>query len=97
RTPKNNFEIVTPQSSIQFPLQARSSRISDKYIKINSGINQSVYEMIRSSGIPADLRNYYPLLLDATGKPIWVVGSPISDAFKVKSKKETRFIKISYY
>jgi len=53
--------------------------------------------MIRSSGIPADLRNYYPLLLDATGKPIWVVGSPIADAFKVKSKKETRFIKISYY
>ncbi len=97
RTPKNNFEIVTPQSSIQFPLQVRSSRRSDKYIKINSGINQRVYEMIRSSGMPADLRNYYPLLLDATGKPIWVAGSPIADAFKVKSKKETRFIKISYY
>ncbi|MCK4835444.1 MAG: tRNA lysidine(34) synthetase TilS [Candidatus Aminicenantes bacterium] len=97
KIPKHNFEIIVPLHSIQFPLLIRNARKDDKYIKINSSVNQQVFEMIRSSGVPARLRNYCPLLLNATGDPIWVAGSPIADAFKVKNKKETRFIKISYF
>jgi len=96
RIPPDNFGIITPLSSIRFPLQIRNAEKDDSYNKINSGINQSVFEMIRSTGIPSDLRNYFPLILDASGKPIWVVGSPIAELFKVKNKQESPFIKISY-
>jgi hypothetical protein len=96
RTPSSNFEIITPLSSLRFPLEIRNAARGDSYIKINSGINQSVFEMIRSSGFPADMRNYCPLILDARKKPIWVAGSPIAEPFRIKGQEETPFIKISY-
>jgi len=94
--PKNNFEIITCISLLKFPLQLRNPKKKDRFIKINSSINQNVFEMIRSTGIPVELRNTCPLLLNTDGKPIWVVGSPIADSFKVKDKNEKEYIKISF-
>lgn len=96
QTPRDNFGIITPLSSIRFPLRVRNAEKDDSYTKINSSINQSVFEMIRSIGIPSDLRYYCPLIVDASGRLIWVAGSPIAEPFKVKSKEESPFIKISY-
>jgi tRNA(Ile)-lysidine synthase len=96
RTPRNNFEMITPLKTLRFPLRIRNANRNDAYTKINSGINQSVFEMIRSTGIPSDLRNLCPLILDAVKNPVWVAGSPLAEPFKVKEKKQGPFIRISY-
>jgi hypothetical protein len=51
--------------------------------------------MIRASGIPSEIRNLCPVILNGDGKIIWVFGSPVAEAFKVKNVKATEFLKIS--
>ena len=55
RMPPGNSEIMVPASRLRFPLLARPARSSDKYRKIHSPYKQNVFEMIRSSGLPAPL------------------------------------------
>ncbi len=93
--PENNYEIVLPYSQIKFPLLIRNVKKRDKYIKINSSFNQKVFEMIRESGIPYELRNLSPLLLNYNEKIIWCCGSPISDSFKIKNKNMGKYLKIT--
>lgn len=95
--PGNNLKIITPRESLQFPLRVRNARKGDHYRKLNSSVNQRVFEMIRSSGFPAQLRNYCPLFLDAGGDPIWVAGSPICDRFKVSDPGQKPFLEISIH
>jgi hypothetical protein len=88
KKPKQNNGIILPYSAIIFPLTLRTPKSSDKYIKINSTVNQKVFEMIRASGFPSELRNLCPLLINSEGQIIWVAGSPVSDLFKVPPQKE---------
>jgi hypothetical protein len=96
RTPRNNFEMIAPLKTLRFPIRIRNANRNDAYIKLNSGIKQSVFEMIRSGGIPSELRGLWPLILDAGDDPVWVAGSPMAEPFKVKEKKQGPFIRISY-
>ncbi len=93
--PEDNYEIVLPYSQIKFPLLMRNAKKTDKYIKINSSFNQKIFEMIRESGIPYELRNLCPVLLNYNEKIIWCYGSPISDSFKIKNKNRGKFLKIT--
>lgn len=93
--PENNYEIVLSYSQIKFPLLIRNVKKKDKYIKINSSFNQKVFEKIRESGIPCELRNLCPLLLNYNEKIIWCYGSPISDFFKIKNKNMRKYLKIT--
>ncbi|UCH93260.1 MAG: tRNA lysidine(34) synthetase TilS [Candidatus Aminicenantes bacterium] len=93
--PADNKKIIIPFSLVKFPLVVRNSSTQDKYIKINTTVKQKVFEMIRASGIPSRLRNLCPVILNGDGEIIWVVGSPVAEAFKVKNVKATEFLKIS--
>jgi len=86
--PENNDNIIIPANMVKYPLAVRNPIIGDKYIKINTTIKQKVFEMIRASGIPSELRNLCPVVLNGDGQIIWTVGSPVADSFKVKNKKE---------
>jgi tRNA(Ile)-lysidine synthase len=92
--PANNNEIIVPFQAVKFPLILRSPLREDKYVKINTTINQKVFEMIRASGLPSELRNLCPVLLNGDGEIIWVIGSPVADAFKVKDRKKGEFLVI---
>jgi tRNA(Ile)-lysidine synthase len=83
RMPADNSGIVVPLRKLRFPLCLRPARSADKYRKIHSPYNQNVFEMIRSSGIPAPLRRLCPLLENGNGAIIWVCGSPLAHAFAV--------------
>jgi tRNA(Ile)-lysidine synthase len=93
--PGNNNQIIIPFSRVKFPLTVRNAFSRDKYIKINSTVNQKVFEMIRASGIPSRIRNLCPVILNGNGEIIWVVGSPVSGLFKVDKTKDREFLKIS--
>lgn len=80
--PRDNNRIILSRDQLKFPLRLRSPKKEDKYIKINSAINQKVFEMIRASGMPHELRNLCPVLENGDGEIIWVKGSPVADRFK---------------
>lgn len=94
RQPIDNWEIIVPASCLTFPLTLRSAQSGDKYQKIHSPYRQSVFEMIRSSGFPAQLRNLCPLLENGDGKIIWVCGSPLANAFAVEDHAAGPFVRI---
>jgi tRNA(Ile)-lysidine synthase len=95
RMPENNFEILVPEKKLRFPLLARSARRGDKYRKIHSPYRQSVFEMIRSSGLPAPLRNLAPVLENGNGRIIWVYGSPVAAAFAVGGHDGGPFVRVT--
>lgn len=92
--PWNNHEIIIPAGSAVFPLMVRNPRREDKYVKINTTVNQKVYEMVRASGTPAEMRNLCPVILNGDDRIIWAVGSPVSEPFKVENKNDKKFLKI---
>ncbi|MCP4150303.1 MAG: tRNA lysidine(34) synthetase TilS [bacterium] len=94
KKPESNDGIILPVEKLKYPLTIRSPRRGDKYIKLNTTINQRVFEMIRAAGKPADLRNLCPVVLNGDGELIWSQGSPVADNFKVAEPKEKNFIKI---
>jgi len=94
RMPKNNLEILVPEKSLRFPLRLRPARPADKYRKIHSPYQQSVFEMIRSSGVPAPLRRLAPLLENGDGAIIWACGSPLAAAFAVDDAGHGPFLHI---
>ncbi|MEN8154532.1 MAG: tRNA lysidine(34) synthetase TilS [Acidobacteriota bacterium] len=94
--PENNFTIILPEPLFNFPLIIRPAGKNDKYKKINSSVNQKVFEMIRSSGIPYKLRNLLPVLQDKQNRIIWSPGSPVSDSFKVINKSDKKYILLKF-
>ena len=91
--PSDNFEIIIPEEEAIFPLVIRNAENTDKYKKINSDVKQKVFEMIRSSGIPSDIRNLLPVIINGNNDLVWVCGSPVSDRYKVRDQKN-KFLKI---
>ena len=91
---RDNYRIVTPVASVEFPLTVRLPERRDRYIKIDAAVNQKVIEMIRSAGIPSELRNLNPVLVNGDGAIIWSVGSPIADRFKVRDKREKELLTV---
>lgn len=94
RLPPGNAGITVPSARLRFPLLVRPARRSDKYQKLHSPYRQSVFEMIRSSGVPAPLRRLCPLLENGDGKIIWVYGSPLAAPFAVEDPAQGPFIRI---
>lgn len=95
RRPKDNFEVILNPERVRFPVLIRNPEKSDGYVKLNSGFSQKVFEMIRISGIPSQLRNYCPLIINGDDSAIWSVGSPVAHAFRVTGNPGKEFIKIS--
>jgi len=91
--PSDNFEIIIPEEEAIFPLLIRNAENTDKYKKINSDVKQKVFEMIRSSGIPSDIRNLLPVIINGNNDLVWVCGSPVSDRYKVRDQ-QNKFLKI---
>jgi tRNA(Ile)-lysidine synthase len=94
RLPKDNYEILVPEKKLRFPLHIRTARATDKYQKIHSPYKQNVFEMIRSSGLPAPLRRLAPLLENGDGEIIWVCGSPLAAPFAAKGPGSEPFVRV---
>jgi tRNA(Ile)-lysidine synthase len=95
--PGDNYHIIVPASLLKFPLTVRSPGREDKYVKINTKINQKVIEMIRASGIPSELRNLCPVLVNGDGAIIWVAGAPVAHPFRVTAGAKGPFMDISMF
>jgi tRNA(Ile)-lysidine synthase len=95
RMPKDNSGIMVAEKKLRFPLRARPARSTDKYRKIHSPYRQSVFEMVRSSGIPAPLRRLSPVLENGDGEIIWACGSPLAAPFAVDDPMAGPFMRIT--
>jgi len=92
--PADNNSIITPLDLIRFPLTVRPPFKEDKYIKINTTINQKVIEMIRASGFPSELRNLCPVVMNGNGDITWAAGSPAANSYKAGALKDKKYLKI---
>jgi tRNA(Ile)-lysidine synthase len=95
RMPEDNLSILVAEKKLRFPLRARPARSTDKYRKIHSPYQQSVFEMVRSSGIPAPLRRLSPVLENGDGEIIWACGSPLAAPFAVDDLAAGPFMRIT--
>ncbi|MCU0235738.1 MAG: tRNA lysidine(34) synthetase TilS [Acidobacteria bacterium] len=95
RLPGDNSQVVFPEAKLLFPLRARSASATDKYRKIHSPYAQSVFEMIRSSGLPAPLRRLAPLLENGDGEILWVCGSPVAAPFAMDGPSSGPFVQVA--
>ena len=95
RMPRDNFSILVAEKKLRFPLSARPARSTDKYRKIHSPYKQSVFEMVRSSGIPAPLRRLRPVLENGDGEIIWACGSPLAAPFAVDDPAVGPFMRMT--
>ncbi|MCX6557383.1 MAG: tRNA lysidine(34) synthetase TilS [Candidatus Aminicenantes bacterium] len=95
RMPSDNTGIMVPLRKLRFPLRLRPAKSTDKYRKIHSPYSQNVFEMIRSSGIPAPLRRLCPVLENGDGAIIWVYGSPLAHPFAVGKGAAGPFMRIA--
>ncbi len=93
KKPETNFETIIPLNKIIYPLVIRNAEDLDKYQKINSDVRQKVFEMIRASGVPSDLRNLLPVVLNGNNDILWVCGSPVSNKYKT-TIKENNYLEI---
>lgn len=94
RLPSDNLSITVPAAKLRFPLLIRSARSTDKYQKIHSPYKQNVFEMIRSSGVPATLRRLRPVLQNGDGEIIWVCGSSLAARFAATPRDTGPFVGI---
>jgi len=91
KKPINNKEIILREDTLHLPLIIRAPRKDDKYIKFNSKINMSVFEMIRENGLPPELRNLCPVITDKFNNIIWVYYSPIADKYRIDSNTKSDY------
>jgi len=94
RMPEDNSRITVPVHRLRFPLRVRPAQGTDKYKKIHAPYQQSVFEMIRSSGVPAPLRRLRPVLENGDGEIIWVCGSPLAARFAATPRDRGPFLGI---
>lgn len=95
--PADNGQLILPYSLVKFPMHIRSVEPGDRYVKLNTRVNQKVIEMIRAAGYPSPLRNLCPVVENGDGEIIWVLGSPLADRFKVTDKNAGEFLLIRFF
>ncbi|MBN2345115.1 MAG: tRNA lysidine(34) synthetase TilS [Candidatus Aminicenantes bacterium] len=93
--PRDHSQVLVAAGKLLFPLRARSARRVDKYRKIHAPYAQGVFEMIRSSGVPAPLRRLCPVLENGDGAIVWVCGSPLAAPFAVDDPGRGPFVRIA--
>ncbi|MDI3547992.1 MAG: tRNA(Ile)-lysidine synthase [Halanaerobiales bacterium] len=75
------------------PLTVRNRRPGDRFTPLGMKGVKKLKDFFIDEKIPERERNRIPLVLDSTGKIIWIAGLRIDDRFKVTDKTE-RFLKL---
>lgn len=91
----SNFVCRLDSSEIQLPLFVRTKKVQDR-IKVK-GMNgaKKVKEIFINSKVPIHLRKSWPIVVDNTGKIIWIPGIKKSQFDKTKDQKYDIILK--YY
>ncbi|MHC4777889.1 MAG: tRNA lysidine(34) synthetase TilS [Planctomycetota bacterium] len=66
------------RDSLKFPLQIRGRRPGDRFHPLGGPGTMRLKEFFRASGIPGPARTRVPLVEDASGRLVWVVGLRIA-------------------
>lgn len=80
--------------SLPLPLIIRQINPGDKITAFGRNTSESVKKYLSESGIPAPLRESYPVLCDAAGEIIWIPGVKRSNKYPARNSD---FIFISFH
>lgn len=81
--------VLAASAAIRWPLVVRSRRAGEQMRPLGSPGRQPLREVMRAVGIPASLRDGWPLLADAAGEVIWIIGRPVlAERVRVRSTAE---------
>lgn len=70
-------------STVQLPLAVRSRSPGDRVLVSGmGGRHKKLQDLFVDRKVPRQLRDCVPLVVDAGGQIVWVVGEPVADAFR---------------
>ncbi|HRZ86530.1 MAG TPA: tRNA lysidine(34) synthetase TilS [bacterium] len=71
--------------TLKLPLAIRTRRAGDRYRPIGMAGTKKVKEILIEGKIPVSRRDRVPLIVDADGKIVWLIGYRIGEKYKIKS------------
>lgn len=81
---KDYTEEVVDAEKVQFPLTVRFRKRGDAFLPLGAPGHQRLAEFFIDQHVPKERRSRVPLVVDRTGRIIWVVGYRISDEVKIR-------------
>lgn len=73
---------------INWPLLLRHRKDGDRFKPLNMDGSKKVKDFFIDEKVPKHIRDRIPILVDAEGRIIWIVGERIDDRFKITSKTQ---------
>lgn len=77
-------EAVLDASRVRFPLTVRTRRRGDRFVPFGGHGKMRLKRFLINAGIPRDVRDRLPLIVDASGEIIWVGGVRPSETVRVR-------------
>jgi tRNA(Ile)-lysidine synthase len=77
------FERVWVSDAPLEPLVVRSRRPGDRYTPVGLGGRKKLQDLFVDRKVPREARDRVPIVTDAAGRIVWVVGHGIDEAFRV--------------
>ncbi len=77
---------VFDAKKVKFPLFLRTIKLGEKMVPLGMNGHKKVLSILKDRKIPSSVRTRFPIVSQADGKALWIVGIAISDEFKVTSK-----------
>ncbi len=78
--------VVLDADKVKFPLFLRTSKSGERIIPLGMHDHKKVLSILKDRKVPILLRTQFPVVSQAEGRVLWIVGVAISDEFKVTSK-----------
>ena len=78
-------KILVDADKISFPLVLRNKLNGDRFYPFGLNFSKKLKSFFIDEKIPSEDRNKIPILVDNSGKVVWVVGLRMDDRFKVTS------------
>ena len=76
-------EVYVSAAELKFPLSLRFWRPGDFFKPLGISGTQKLHDFFINRKIPKCLRNRVPILVNADGRIIWLIGYQLSDEFKI--------------
>ena len=83
-----NLEVYVNAREVAWPVEVRARRPGDRFFPLGAPGSARLKEFFINTGVPQHERDRTPLLVDARGEIVWVVGHRIGEPFRLVGRGE---------